>query len=82
MDCLHGVMMQCDHRPISCCQGPPISEEMLAACHQCKQPLVVIDNRRRHLVGCLICNLWTDKDGNAVRLSEEDVVALHAMRRA
>ena len=23
---------------------------MLATCHQCKQPLVVIDNRRLHLV--------------------------------
>jgi hypothetical protein len=44
-------------------------------------PLIAIDNRRRHLVGCLICNLWSDKDGNAVRLSEEDLVALCALRR-
>ena len=32
--------------------------EMLATCHQCKQPLVVIDNRRLHLVSCLICSPW------------------------
>ena len=27
---------------------------MPGACHECKQPLIVIDNRRRHFVGCLI----------------------------
>jgi hypothetical protein len=50
-------------------------------CSECKQPLIVVDNRRRHLVGCLICNLWTDKDGNAVRLSEKDLVALYKLRK-
>ena len=50
-------------------------------CHECKQPLIVIDNRGEHLVGCLSCNLWCDRDGDAVRLSEEDLAALRALRR-
>ena len=45
-----------------------------------QHPLIVIDNRGEHLVGCLSCNLWCDRDGNAVRLSEEDLAALQALR--
>jgi hypothetical protein len=54
---------------------------MPGVCHECKQPLIVIDNRREHLVGCPSCNLWCDKDGNVVKLSVEDLAALHAVRR-
>jgi hypothetical protein len=54
---------------------------MPGTCHECKRPLIVIDNRGENLVGCLSCNLWCDRDGNAVRLSEEDLAALHALRR-
>ena len=50
-------------------------------CRECKQPLVDIDNRRRHLTGCVTCNIWWSTDGMKVRLSEEDLRALHAMRR-
>ena len=42
---------------------------MPGTCHECKRPLIVIDNRGEHLVGCLSCNLWCDRDGNAVKLS-------------
>lgn len=48
-------------------------------CHDCKQSLIEVDNRRRHLVGCLICNHWTDREGNVVELSEKDLVALYAL---
>jgi hypothetical protein len=51
---------------------------MPGTCHECKRPLIVIDNRGEHLVGCLSCNLWCDRDGNAVKLSVEDLAALHA----
>jgi len=54
---------------------------MPGTCHECKRPLIVIDNRGEHLVGCLSYNLWCDRDGNAVRLSEEDLAALHALRK-
>jgi hypothetical protein len=50
-------------------------------CRECKQPLIEIDNRRRHLRGCLTCNEWHDNHGNLVRLSVEDLAALHALRR-
>ena len=29
-----------------------------ATCTECKQPLIMIDNRGRHLQGCLTCNEW------------------------
>ena len=35
-------------------------------CTECKQPLIMIDNRGRHLQGCLTCNEWRDSAGNAV----------------
>ena len=40
--CLHGVIMQWDHGPISCVRG-----------HQCKQPLVVIDTAGDTLLAAL-----------------------------
>ena len=51
---------------------------MPAICNECKQPLIMIDNRGRHLQGCLTCNEWRDSAGNAVKLSVEDLAALHA----
>jgi len=54
---------------------------MPAICNECKQPLIMIDNRGRHLQGCLTCNEWQDSAGNQVKLSVEDLAALHAMRR-
>ena len=53
---------------------------MPGICHECKQPLIQVDNRKWHLVGCLICNRWTDRDGNAVELSEKELAALYALR--
>jgi len=50
-------------------------------CHECKQPLIEIDNRGQQLSGCLTCNIWWTADGGKVRLSEEDVAALHTLRR-
>jgi len=52
---------------------------MTGTCHECKQPLIAVDNRKQHLVGCLICNRWTDKDGNPVQLSERDLAALYGL---
>jgi hypothetical protein len=43
---------------------------------------MMIDNRGRHLLGCLSCNEWSDSAGNLVRLSVEDLTALHALREA
>ena len=54
---------------------------MPAICNECKQQLIMIDNRGRHLQGCLTCNEWQDSAGNQVKLSVEDLAALHAMRR-
>ena len=48
-------------------------------CLECKQPLVEIDNRRRHLTGCMTCNIWWSADGKKVRLSEQDLAG-HCMR--
>ena len=50
-------------------------------CKECKQPIIMIDNRGRHLLGCLTCNEWRDSAGNSVKLSEEDLFAMHAMGR-
>ena len=49
--------------------------------NNCKQPLIEVDNRGQHLRGCLTCNEWRDSEGNAVKLSLEDLAALHALRR-
>ena len=51
-------------------------------CRECKQPLVEIDNRGRRLTGCMTCNIWWSADDKKIWLSEEDLRALHAMRRA
>jgi hypothetical protein len=52
-----------------------------SGCRECKQPLVEIDDRGIHLTGCMTCNVWWSRDGEKVRLSEEDLRALYAMRR-
>ena len=53
----------------------------MAACLQCKQEVVEIDNRGERLTGCLSCNLWAPADGDRwVRLSVEDLHALHQLR--
>jgi hypothetical protein len=53
----------------------------MANCRECKQPFVEIDNRGMHLTGCMACNIWWSAEGQKVRLSEEDLAALHALRR-
>ena len=51
-------------------------------CHNCGQPLIEIDNHGASLTGCLTCNLWTAGDAKGwTRLSEEDLHALHQLRR-
>ena len=54
---------------------------MTDTCRECKQPLVEIDNRGKRLTGCMTCNIWWSADDKKVRLSEEDLAALHALRR-
>jgi len=49
-------------------------------CLECKQPLVEIDNRGVHLIGCMTCNIWWSGDDEKVRLSEEDLHALQTLR--
>jgi hypothetical protein len=36
-------------------------------CTECKQPLVEIDNRGKHLSGCMTCNAWWSVDGFSYR---------------
>jgi hypothetical protein len=50
-------------------------------CKECGQPLIEIDNRGQHLIGCLTCNEWHGEDGNPIKLSVEDLAALHELRR-
>ena len=50
-------------------------------CFECKRLLVEIDNRGQRLRGCMTCNIWCTAEGNKVRLSEEDLRALHGLRR-
>jgi len=54
---------------------------MTNTCAECKQPLLMLDNRGQWLQGCATCNDWRDSDGNAVKLSVEDLAALHMLRR-
>ena len=50
-------------------------------CHDCGREVVEIDNRGEHLTGCLTCNLWATEEGKRwVRLSVEDLRALHQLR--
>jgi hypothetical protein len=53
---------------------------MTIPCRECKQPLMMIDNRGQPLTGCMSCNIWWTADDKKVRLSEEDLRALHSMR--
>ena len=50
-------------------------------CFECKQPLVEIDNHGQRLTGCVTCNIWWSADDKKVRLSEEDLAALHELQR-
>jgi hypothetical protein len=50
-------------------------------CRECKGPLTEIDNRGQLLRGCMTCNIWWSVSGDKVRLSEEDLHALHQLRR-
>jgi hypothetical protein len=50
-------------------------------CTDCKQPIIEVDNRGKHLRGCLSCNEWHDNHGNRVKLSVEDLAALQALKR-
>ena len=43
--------------------------------------IIMIDNCGRHLRGCPTCNEWRNSAGNPVKLSVEDLAALHALRR-
>jgi len=57
-------------------------ENTVSYCFECKQPLVEIDNYGRRLKGCLTCNIWWSVRGDVkVRLPEEDLRALHKLRR-
>ena len=59
-----------------------MSDERSASyCIECKQPLTEIDNRGKRLRGCMNCNIWWSLTDAKVRLSEEDLRALHALRR-
>jgi hypothetical protein len=50
-------------------------------CHNCGQEIIEIENDALRLSGCLTCNLWASADGDRwVRLSEEDLRALHQLR--
>ena len=50
-------------------------------CFECKQALTEIDNDGTRLWGCMNCNIWWSLRGAKVRLSEEDLRALHQLRR-
>ena len=56
-------------------------ESAKSLCFECKRPLVEIDNRGQRLHGCKTCNIWWSlTGGGAVKLSVEDLGALHALR--
>ena len=53
----------------------------MGRCHNCGQELIEIDPYGERLTGCLTCNLWAPAKGDRwVRLSEEDLHALHQLR--
>ena len=57
-------------------------ESARSFCFECKRALVEIDNRGRHLRGCMTCNIWWSlAGGGAVKLSVEDLQALQQLRR-
>jgi hypothetical protein len=47
-------------------------------CFECRRPLAKIDNYGKRLTGCMTCLV---APGAKVRLSEEDLRALHQLRR-
>src|SRR5262249_43196313 len=49
---------------------------MSATCTECKQPLIMVDNRGQWLRGCGTCNIWDTPEGARVKLSVEDLHAL------
>jgi hypothetical protein len=56
-------------------------ESTVSYCFECRRPLTEIDNRGKRLRGCTICNIWWSVTGGKVRLSEEDLRALHHLMR-
>jgi hypothetical protein len=59
-----------------------MSDESRASyCFECKQPLTEIDNRGRSAAGCMNCNIWWSLSCAKVPLSEEDLRAIHQLRR-
>ena len=57
-------------------------DDGIGRCNQCHQALIEIDNRGERLIGCLTCNLWATAAGKRwKRLSEEDLRAVHLLRR-
>ena len=57
------------------------SSQVTERCSQCGQQLIEVDNRGERLVGCLTCNLWAaEGKQHWIRLSEEDLRALHQLR--
>jgi hypothetical protein len=61
---------------------PPCYNASMGYCFKCKQSASKVDNRGEHLTGFLTCNVWWSRwSANAVKLSEEDLHALHELRR-
>ena len=58
-----------------------LPQDTANTCRECKQPVIEIDNRGQHLTGCMTCNIWWSADDEKVRLSEEDLAALHELPR-
>jgi hypothetical protein len=56
--------------------------DQVRTCHECKRPLIEIDNRGERLAGCLTCNIWWTSDDTKKRLSVADLQALHLLRDA
>jgi hypothetical protein len=61
---------------------PGVMIRTMDRCNNCRQALIEIDNRGRRLIGCLTCNQWSASGVKGwIRLDEEDVQALHYLRR-
>ena len=58
----------------------PCMAEVVSYCFECKRPLIEIDHRGQRLHGCMTCNIWWSlTGGGAIKLSVEDLAALHAL---